>query len=108
MITEEEKQEIINKAVERTLLIIPEVVGNMMANHATMNKINTKFYGDNPEFKDHRNIVASVVEMEESKNPGNDYEKLLTDSIEEIRRRISLVKGMDMRKGVTHGDFIRR
>ena len=40
MLTQEEKDEIINAAVERTLLAITDVVGNLMANHAMLNKLN--------------------------------------------------------------------
>ena len=50
MLTQEEKDEIINAAVERTLLAIPDVVGNLMANHAMLHKLNSEFYKKYKEF----------------------------------------------------------
>jgi len=109
MITEEEKQEIINKAVEKALLLIPEVVGNMMAQQATIGKINAEFYAAYPEFKDYRDIVASAVEMEEGKNPTIKYEDLLKNAVPEIIKRIKITKGIDFTKrGVFNGDISRR
>jgi len=95
MITEDEKAEIIDKAVEKALLMLPEVVGNMMAQHVLLTKLNSKFYSDNPEFKDHKQIVASVVEMVDGKNPGVPYEELLKMSIPEIQQRISTTKTLN-------------
>lgn len=97
MIAESEKQEIIDKAVEKTLLMIPEVVGNMMTNHMTMTKINSKFYKDNPEFKDHKDAVVSVIEMIEGQDPTVDYKEILKKSIPEIRKRISTITGMNVK-----------
>lgn len=100
MITEEEKLEIIqratNLAVEKTLLLIPEVVGNLMSSHAALHKINTKFYADFPEFKDKKDVVASVVEMVEGENPLAKYEDILKQSVPKIRERILTLKGLDM------------
>ena len=107
MITEEEKQEIINKAVEKSLLMIPEVVGNMMAQHAILSKTNTDFYAAYPEFKDHKSIVASVVEMEETKNPTTKYEDLLKNAVPEIKKRIAIAGRLSMTgKGVFNGNLI--
>ena len=88
MITEEEKNEIINAAVERTLLAIPEVVGNLMANHAILHKINTAFYKEHSEFASRKDIVQSVVEMIEGKNPTLKYEDILERAVPEIKRRL--------------------
>ncbi len=96
MIEEKEKQEIIDRAVEKTLLLIPEVVGNLMASHAALHKINTKFYSDYPEFKDKKDVVTSVVEMVEGKNPLVKYEDILKDSVPKIRERILTMKNLDM------------
>lgn len=98
MITEEEKNEIINLAIERAMLMLPEVVGNLMTNHAMMNKMNSKFYSEHPEFKDKKSIVASVVEMVEGKNPLEAYDKILELSIPEIKKRIEMTKDLNMDK----------
>ena len=95
MITDEEKIEIINLAVEKALLMIPEVVGNMMANHAMLNKLNSKFYKDHPEFADSKDIVASVLEVVEGKNPLISYDDLLDKAIPEIKKRIQVTKTLN-------------
>ena len=50
MIDEKERQDIVeeavSKAVEKTLLMIPEVIGNLMSSHASLHKINTEFYNN--------------------------------------------------------------
>jgi len=96
MITEEEKQEIIGLAVEKALLMLPEVVGNMMKQHATMSKLNSKFYADYPEFQKHKDAVVSVIEKLDAENPFINYEDLLVKAVPEIRKRITLVKMMDV------------
>ena len=96
MLTQEEKDEIINAAVERTLLAIPDVVGNLMANHAMLHKLNSEFYKKYPEFAERKDIVQAVVEYTEGKNPLVKYEELLEMSVPEIKRRIQTVKSVNM------------
>jgi len=95
MITEEEKQEIIDKAVEKSMLILPEVVGNLITQHMTMSKINSEFYAAHPEFKDKKDIVASVVEMLDGENPLIDYKELLTKAVPKIRERIKITENLN-------------
>jgi len=98
MIDEKEKEEIINKAVERALLLLPDTVGNLIANHAALSKLNSKFYADHPEFKDKKDIVASVVEMIEGRNPLSKYEDILKEAVPEIKKRIDTLQHLDMEK----------
>jgi hypothetical protein len=96
MITEQEKNEIINAAVERVLAMIPEVMGNLMANHAALHKINSAFYQKHPNFAKHKNVVQSVVEMIEGKNPLLEYEKILEQAVPDIQRRIEISKDVNV------------
>ena len=96
MITEEEKREIIDRAVEKALLLLPEVVGNMMAAQHTLMENNKKFYGKYPEFKSHKDAVMSVVEMVEGKNPLLDHKDILKRAVPEIRQRIKTLKNLDL------------
>lgn len=96
MITQEEKDEIIAAAVERTLLAIPEVVGNLMANHAALHKINLAFYKAHPEFTNRKDVVQSVVEMVEGKNPVMDYEDILEKAVPEIQKRLTIIKDVNI------------
>lgn len=104
MITEEEKQEIIDKAVEKALLMIPDVVGNMMTQHAVLSKINSKFYSEHPEFKDKKDVVVSIVEEIDGKNPTMNYEEILKLAVPMIKDRIKAMSGLNMGSVVTRPD----
>jgi len=96
VVTPEEREDIINAAVERTLLMIPDTVGNLMANHAALHKLNTAFYTAHPEFRGKKDIVQSVVEMVEGKNPIMNYEEILDKSVPEIQHRILAIADLNM------------
>jgi hypothetical protein len=91
------REEFILAAAERTLLMIPDTIGNLLASHAALHKINTKFYSEHPEFKDKRDVVQSVVEMIEGHNPLMDYEEILKEAAPEIKRRLIAVQDLNMR-----------
>lgn len=96
MITAEERESIITEAIERALLSIPEVIGNLIASHVSHTKANKKFYEDHPDLAKTKNIVASVVEVVDSENPGIDYEKLLEKALPKIRERILVTKDLNI------------
>jgi len=100
MIAPEERQEIINeavnKAVEKALLALPETVGSLITDHIAMNKLNSEFYKDHPDFKDKKDIVTSVIEKIDGENPLLDYKEVLGKAVPEIKRRIETVKSLDM------------
>ena len=104
VITEEEKNEIVEMVVdrimditvERLLLSIPETVGNMMASAAALKSNNEEFYKKHNEFAKHKDVVRHVVEQTEGKNPLLSHTELLEKSVPEIKRRIKTMAGMDM------------
>ena len=98
MITEEEKNEIIDKAVEKALLMLHEVVGNLITQHVALNKMNSEFYAAHPEFKDKKDVVASIIEMLDGENPLMDYKDLLIKAVPKIRERIKITEGLDTEK----------
>jgi hypothetical protein len=98
MVTDEEKREIIEQAKQEFMLIMPEVIGNLMANHAAFAKMNSKFYKDYPEFSNHKDIVVKVLEQEEGADPLEDYEKRLERAVPKIREIIQVEKGLDMKR----------
>ena len=87
---------IVDKAVEKTLLLIPEVIGNLITHHVSMNKLNKDFYEKNPDLREHKKMVASVIEYTEGKNPPMDYKELLGKALPEIRKRMHTVDSLDM------------
>ena len=95
--TPEERESIISEAAERTLLAIPEVIGNLLSNHTLKIRLNREFYGKYPEFKDHKDIVGAVVEAVEGANTTSSYEQILEKAVPEIRNRMKVVSSLDMK-----------
>jgi len=95
MMTEDEKQEIIDRAVEKALLMLPQVVGNLLVSHTAMAKLTEGFYRDHPEFRDNKQAVASVLEMIEGRSPGMRYEDILKEAVPQIRERIRTIQPLD-------------
>jgi len=96
ILSEEEREGIILEAVERALLALPSTVGSLIVDHMAMSKINSDFYKQHPEFADHKQAVASVIEAVEGKNPLLDYKDLLNKAIPEIHERIRTVGSLNM------------
>jgi hypothetical protein len=91
MVTPEEREEIINAAMEKTLLSIPDVIRGLIDNQITMIKNNKEFYSAHPEFVNHKDIVASVIEFTEGSNPFIKNKELLEKAVPEIKKRIAEV-----------------
>lgn len=104
MLTEEEKNSIIDevtKAVllavkEEILLCLPEVIGNLMVQHISHHELNKKFYATHKEFKDKKGIVAKIIEEIEGKDPLKSYEDILKEAVPEIKNRIKTMSTLDM------------
>lgn len=94
--TEQEKEEIIAATAERVMLALPEVIGNLMVNKVMETRINREFYQKHPKLVAHSDTVRSVIEETQGKNPIDDYDTLLEKSIPEIKKRIEVMKGLNM------------
>jgi hypothetical protein len=92
MLTKEDKKELL----EELMLMLPDVIGNLITNHIAMLKNNKDFYLKYPDFRDKKDIVASVVEMMEDQNPNLDVGELYNKAVPEIKNRINLMKSLDM------------
>jgi hypothetical protein len=97
MISEIEKEEIINAAIERVLLRLPEIIGNLITNHATKLRLNKEFYEKYPDLKDHRNIVAATIERIEGDDPSRSFKDIMNDAVPEIRRQLKNLKNLDLK-----------
>lgn len=95
-LTAEERKEIEDSVLEKMMLLIPEVVGNLIVNHINQVKTNKEFYSKHPEFKNHKDTVASVIEMLEGKDPLKPQEDILKEAVQKIRDRIRTVKSIDI------------
>jgi len=96
VITEEERQSIIDAAVEKALLLLPEVVGNLIMNQAHQVKLNRDFYKKYPEFSDNKEAVSAVLETVDRENPGVDYEAVLEKAVPLIKQRLSQVSKVNL------------
>ncbi len=96
MITEEERKEIIAEAVEQVFLMLPETVGNLMVANAMYSKLTKDFYDKFTEFKDHKNIVQTVVRGIEGSDPTKSYSDILAESVPKIKSIIENKKGLSM------------
>ena len=98
MVSDEERRDIIEQAKQEFLLILPEVMGNLMMNHAAFAKMNSEFYRDNPEFRDHKDAVIAVLDEIDADDPISTYEEKLKKAVPIIRERIRVLKSLDMTK----------
>lgn len=94
--TPEERESVINEAVERALKLLPQTMSNLIQEHQDTMKLNQQFYKDHPEFKKHTDIVQNVIEHVDGQNPFLDYKELIRKAVPEIRQRIKTVGAMDV------------
>jgi len=97
-ISDQEFNNLVLAVTEKVLLRMPEVIGNLMMNHAETQKLSKKFYSDYPEFKDNQLAVKSVLEQVEQENSGMTYDKVLAKAAPMIKERLGQVKGLDFEK----------
>ena len=97
MITDEEKEILINEITERMLLKIPDIVGNLITVYAEKIRMSKEFYAKYPEFSDHKDVVASVIESLDANSKFKPFKEVVEDSVPVIRRRIESLKNIDMK-----------
>lgn len=97
MISEEERESIINETLERAMTMLPEVIGNLMVSHASILRINKEFYEKHKDLSSHKDVVQSVVEFVEGQNPGLEYDKILEKAVPLIKERIRTVGSLDLK-----------
>ena len=93
--TEDEENRLVDKILEKLILNLPSIIGNIIQEKISMKKLAGEFYTSNKEFIEHKDIVASVLTQLETKNPGLQYQDILDKSVPEIKHRISLLSGIN-------------
>lgn len=96
MISVDERQSIIDEAVEQMLKLMPEVVGNLMVANTMYSRMTSEFLDKNPTFKNHREIVQEVVAGIEGNDPTLEYSKVLKLAEPKIAQAIKLKTGLNM------------
>lgn len=81
---------------EAVLLRIPEVIGNLMQNHAEINKLNKEFYASYPEFRSDPVSVRSVIGMLERDHPELRHQEILDLAAPKIKERMIDVSALDV------------
>lgn len=94
---EQEREEIINAAVERMLVLLPTVITNLVRNAAKIQGAVTKFYDQNPDLTEHKQLVGAAIERLESQHPGVAYDKLASMAAKEVRAMMSKVSSAPQR-----------
>lgn len=80
---------------EKVLLRMPEVIGNLMMNHAEVHKLTKGFYEKYPTFKENPFAVRSVLEQLEQENSGMSYDKLLNKAVPKIKERLKQTEDLN-------------
>ena len=91
-----EIERVSNIVMQRLLLRMPEVVGNLMRSVALKKKLGTQLFHDHPDFVAHKQLVMKVIESVEGKDVTKDYSDVIQEAIPIIQRQIGLVDGINM------------
>jgi len=78
----------LKRAVEESLRALPFVVGNIINQAGTMKDMALKFYDENKDLEEHKDIVGRLLEEAEQRNPGITFNELLKDIAPKARQAI--------------------
>jgi hypothetical protein len=88
----------INESSEAVLLAIPKIVSKVILEASSGKEMVKQFYKDNPEMLKDKDIVESVLQEVEGKNPGKQYTKIIEEARPLIAERIKKISSMDMNR----------
>lgn len=91
-------ESIIERATERALQLLPDVVTNLYMQKIAMQENVRKFYKGNESFLQFQQIVQNTLEEWDSRNPGKNPEIVMQEAIPEIKKRIETAKTVDMNR----------
>jgi len=95
-LTEEQIDNIVAIVMERILNAMPKVIGNLMQQQATANKIKKDYYEKYPEFEKHKEIVAAVVQKFEGENLTTTLDIIMERATPVIKERIRVKESLDL------------
>lgn len=85
---------LVYRAVEEMLRILPGVIQNLVRRTVMLRDLTDKFYADNKDLVDHKDVVARVIEGLERKSPQIDIEQLLKEAAPLARRQVRLSRSV--------------
>ena len=95
MISIEEREEIVNAAVERALLLLPQVMSEIMQEKIALRRLAEQFFTDNPDFQKNKDLVGKTIEDVEGKHPGKSYSDILALARPLIKDRLNAIDSSD-------------
>ena len=98
-------------SVEESLKALPHVMTHLANQVNYLKDLSTKFYEDNKDLVDHKQIVAQTIEQVESDNPGILYEEILKIAAvkaKETLNKINKVIPLKNRNPLSFNDNLKR
>ncbi len=95
--TDEERQLIVNECVEKLLLLLPDVIGNLMMEKANALKLDKQFYKDHPEFANNTTLVKEVVDGLRREYPELEYKDILSKAYPLAKQQLKVTSSLDMK-----------
>lgn len=87
-------ERVYNKAVEKALLMLPEVVGRLGKRNEIITSLLKQFLSENKNFLNHKELVLQVVQEIEIKNPSLKFDEILLLAKPTIEQKIKLLGGV--------------
>lgn len=81
-----------NYSNEAMVRMFPDLVSRMVKNTTATQAMTKEFYEKNPDLKDHKDIVTSVVQDVDSRYPELDYGEMLKKAEPIVREKIKNMK----------------
>ena len=95
-LTNEQIDNIVAIVMEKLLNAMPKVVGNLMQQQATANKIRKDFYAKHPELEKHKEVVAQVVSKIEGENLTTPLNIIMERALPIIQERVRVKDSVDL------------
>ena len=77
--TPEDREAIIKDSVERTLLLLPAFIFDMVKRAKQMSDISADFYKKYPQYTDNKEMVAEAFEKLQREKPGVSIEEIIAN-----------------------------
>lgn len=91
-ITQEELEKFQEHIVEMILRTLPSTIEYLVKQSASMKQLSDKFFENNKDLANHKDLLSQVIEQTEAENPGLDYESLLSEAAKRARSRLGSLR----------------
>lgn len=91
-LTQDQLDKIVFTVTEKVLLRMPEVIGHLIMEHTSIQKLTKGFYADHPKFKEDVQSVRSIISKLEKEDVTMEYGDILKKAAPLIAKRIKDIK----------------